>query len=342
MPSASLPRDTALITNSILLRLIATIGGTVLRGGRRARLSILLYHRVLRENDPLLEGDPDAAHFRQQMTLLSQYFNVLPLGTAIEGLKAGRLPPRSVCVTFDDGYRDNADIALPVLREFQIPATFFVASGYLNGGRMFNDSIIEAVRQMKNGEMDLTAEGLGKHMINGIASRKQLIDRIIGSTKYRPPMERNQIAERIAEIVGADLPTDLMMSSEQVRELSEAGMEIGGHTVTHPILREIPDAEAAREVAQGREELVSITGQRINSFAYPNGKPDTDYAPQHVRMAAAAGFSAAVSTAWGVSTRQTDRYQLARFTPWDRTPSRFALRLVQNGLRPFEPAAATQ
>lgn len=317
-----------------LLRVLTPLAGTALRGGANGRLSILIYHRVLAAADPLLDGEPDAAAFRAQMALLVSGFNTLRLSDAVERVQTGHLPPRAVCVTFDDGYRDNAETALPILK-LGIPATFFIATGYLDRGRMFNDSVIEAIRQAPGGAIDLTGLGLGSHTLTDTASRKALIEHIVGEIKYRPARQRSAFAERIAEAAGVELPADLMMSFDQVREVSGAGMDIGGHTVTHPILREIPDEQAEREITRCREELAALTGQSPRIFAYPNGKPGRDYGPQHVRMVKSAGFAAAVSTAWGVSTRETDRYQLARFTPWDRTLPRFVLRLVQNGLRPL-------
>lgn len=328
-----------MILDRLLVRAVSAFAGAVLRGGPRGRLSILLYHRVLAAPDPLLGGDPDTNTFRAQMALLKNIFNVLPLSEAIERLQSSSLPARAVCVSFDDGYRDNAELALPILSELGVPGTFFIATGYLDNGRMFNDSVIEAVRQAPEGNVDLTALQLGRHTITDLESRKRLIRHVIESIKYRRSDERARVAEQIAEHWGVNLPNNLMMSSQQVRELTAAGMEIGGHTVTHPILAEVPDGEAEREIRQGREELAALTGQPLKVFAYPNGKPGTDYFPRHPAMVEKAGFAAAVSTAWGVSTRETHRYRLARFTPWDRELPRFALRMVQNGLRPLRNAA---
>ncbi len=121
-----------------------------------------------------------------------------------------------------------------------------------------------------------------------------------------------------------------MMREEQVRELHAAGMEIGAHTVTHPILLNTAPDAARREIVESGRRLAEIVRQPIRLFAYPNGKPGVDYGPEHVAMVRDAGYAAAVSTGWGVATAQSDRFQLPRFTPWDRTPGRFALRLIRN------------
>jgi peptidoglycan/xylan/chitin deacetylase (PgdA/CDA1 family) len=299
-------------------------------GGDRGRLSILIYHRVLPEPDPLLPGEVDAGTFHWHLQLVSRLFTPLPLSEAVSRLREGTLPPRALCITFDDGYADNATVALPMLREAGVPATFFVATEYLDNGMMFNDRIIETVRRLPAGTHDLIDLSLGRHDLNGPESRVSAYTEIIRKAKYLPQEEREALSHRLAERAGETLPADLMMRPDQVRELREAGMEIGGHTASHPILTRLDDTEALREMCHGRESLQEILGEPVTLFAYPNGKPGQDYDARHVAMAREAGFEAAVSTAWGVSTRGSDLHQLPRFTPWDQTPLRFTARLARN------------
>lgn len=298
--------------------------------GRRARLSILIYHRVLPEPDPLLPGDPDAASFRWQMRLLARHFHPLPLDEAVSRLRNGTLSARAVSVTFDDGYADNVTVAMPILREESVPATFFIAAGYLNGGRMFNDTVIETVRRLPAGEVDLTEEGAGVRRIESDADRVGLYTDLIRGLKYLPPEERNARAEALADRSGVRPPTELMMTTEQLRELAAAGMGIGGHTLTHPILTRVDRDTARREIGEGKVQLEALLNRPVTLFAYPNGRPGQDYAPEHVKLARDCGFQAAVSTGWGTAGRDTDPFQLPRFTPWDRTPLRFGLRLARN------------
>jgi peptidoglycan/xylan/chitin deacetylase (PgdA/CDA1 family) len=89
-------------------------------------------------------------------------------------------------------------------------------------------------------------------------------------------------------------------------------------------------ADARREIEESRDRLAAIINEPISLFAYPNGQPGRDYGPQHVRMVREAGFDAAVSTAAGVASSACDLFQLPRFTPWDRRPAKFALRLLLN------------
>ena len=128
----------------------------------QARLSVLIYHRVLAAPDLLRPWEPDRDRFRRQMELLASNFKVLNLGEAVQRLAEGRMPPRAACVTFDDGYADNAAIARPVLEELQLPATFFIATGYLDGGRMWNDTVIESLRLLGGTPTRPFGPGIGR------------------------------------------------------------------------------------------------------------------------------------------------------------------------------------
>ena len=300
--------------------------GMLAPGGCRG-LSILVYHRVLAQPDRLFPDQVDAGRFAAQLDVLAHCFNVLPLGEAVARLRAGTLPPRAASITFDDGYADNHDVALPLLRGRGLHATFFIAVGYLDGGRMWNDTVIEMVRQAA-GQVDLAQLGLGIHPARTLEEKRVAVDALLAALKYRPMVERAELTAEIEARAGT-LPANLMMSSAQVRALDSAGMDLGAHTVNHPILAGLPDAVARAEIMAGREMLQQLAVSRVRLFAYPNGKPGKDYGPEHVAMVRQLGFDAAVSTAWGRSAR-ADLYQLPRFTPWDRQPLRFALRLAHN------------
>lgn len=307
--------------NGALIRMLSP-------GGARARHQILIFHRVLPEPDPLLPSEPDRATFDRLITAVKERFQVLPLSQALDMLDADELPPASLSITFDDGYADNAQQALPVLQDHELSATFFVSTGFLDGGRMWNDTVLEAVRRLPEGEVDLSAVGLGVHPVSD-AGRTQLSRSLLTMIKHRAPQQRTDMVAAIAAQVDG-LPDDLMMTGPQVRELYAAGMEIGAHTVNHPILTRLSDAEARQEMADGKEQLEALLGNPVGLFAYPNGKAGQDYSPVHAQMAEQLGFRAALTTDPGVTTRSSDRWRLPRFTPWDRSERGFVLRLLMN------------
>jgi peptidoglycan/xylan/chitin deacetylase (PgdA/CDA1 family) len=160
--------------------------------------------------------------------------------------------------------------------------------------------------------------------------KRAAIDRLIGGIKHLAGERRTEAVARVVESCKAALPDDLMLTHTQIRELRRAGMGIGAHTVTHPILAKSADAVARREIADSRDFLAGVVGERIGLFAYPNGKIDSDYTASHAAMAETLGFDAALATNWGVCTGASDIYQLPRFTPWDVARWRFGLRLLMN------------
>lgn len=293
------------------------------------RLSILIFHRVLPGPPPFPSGDPEAAHFAALMGRVRDWFHPLPLAEALHRLAAGDLPPRALCVTFDDGYADNLGVAWPILKRLGIPATVFVASGFLDGGIMWNDRVIEAVDRCPGDRLDLTELGLGVHRLSDPAQRARVATGLLAALKYRPVGEREALAREIGARHAPDMASP-MLTRAQLRQLSAEGVEIGGHTVNHPILAGTEDRLARGEIAADKEELEGLLGERLRFFAYPNGKAGRDFAPIHAQMAQDLGYQAAVTTEPGVSTAATGRFELRRFTPWDRTPLRFGLRLLLN------------
>lgn len=298
--------------------------------GARGRLSVLIFHRVLAQPDPLDPALPVAAEFERRMRWMRDWFNVLPLGDAVERLYAGTLPSRALAITFDDGYADNEEIAAPILARLGLSATFFVSTGYLDGGCMWNDRVIEAMRSSSRGSIDLGPLDLGEHALATPAQRCAAADAVLDRIKHLEPARRQAVTDSIVELAGAPAMPRLMMRPEQVRSLVRQGMEIGGHTVTHPILARLSPDEAQAEIRDGKRALEDMIGRPLRLFAYPNGIPGLDYGAEHARMVRESGFDAAVSTAWGAGSQHSDRFQLPRFTPWDHTRLRYGARLVAN------------
>jgi len=301
--------------------------------GPGGRLSTLIFHRVVPTPDPLFPDEVHAAQFDTLCGWLRHWCHVLPLDEATKRLADGTLPARAATITFDDGYADNHDVALPILRKHGLNATFFIATGFLNGGRMWNDTLVETVRCCRSDALDLRgtqADALGVLPMQTVAQRRQAIAQLLAAAKYKAPVDRDAWVADLAARAGGPLPNDMMMTDDQVRALRHAGMLIGGHTVNHPILASLGTDAVRDEIARGRDTLQAILGQRVGLFAYPNGKPGRDYQPAAVDVVRSLGFDAAVSTVPGAGRQGTDLFQLPRFTPWDRSAAKFGLRLARN------------
>jgi peptidoglycan/xylan/chitin deacetylase (PgdA/CDA1 family) len=308
--------------------LIRTLMSVASPAGPRGRLSVLIFHRVLPAPDALFPHETHARSFDEVCGWLKSWFNVLPLDQAVAQLRNGSLPARAACITFDDGYADNHDVAAPILKRHGLSATFFIATGFMDGGRMWNDTVIESVRQAGMATLDLGR--LGCFPIATVSEKRAAIDSVIRQIKYLPIAERLVLAAEVADAAHVDLPDNLMMTSTQVKALRHWGMQIGAHTVSHPILARLAAEEARHEIKSSKDHLEDLLGEHVGLFAYPNGKPGEDYDAKTVEIVRSLGFDAAFSTQWGTSGMEDDLFQIRRFTPWDRSRLRFGFRLIRN------------
>jgi len=314
----------------VATRLIRSAGDAIApRGKGDGRLCILNYHRILSTPDPLLNSEPTVDTFRWQMDMLATCFNVLPLHDAVQMLQTERMPPRAVAITFDDGYRSTYDLALPVLREYALQATVFVTTGHIEKGSMWNDIILEATRRLPDGELELHDIGCGSYPLYTNADRQNTAMALTERAKYLPPPQRTQLNHKLEALAGVPLDQELMLTQDMVRTLSRNNIEIGGHTITHPILTRIDDDAARAEIVGNKQQLEAIVDKPLRLFAYPNGKQGVDFDARHVQMVGEAGYAAAFTTAVGPATRHSSCFEIPRSRPWDGMPLMFAGRLLQ-------------
>jgi len=296
----------------------------------RNKLSILIYHQVVKDIDPMRPDNPTGDEFRWHMQLLRDYFNPISLAKAARHLRDRDLPANSVCITFDDGYLNNLQVAQPILETFSIPATVFVATGFCNGSNMWNDRLIDLVGNPHLTTLHLNALDMGSVKVSSWESRGKLVDKILPDLKYQEYCQRERIIDALYLENGAQEAPRKMMSQKEIALLAQKGVDIGAHTVDHPILKSLPAEEQRRQIAQSKELLENVTGFPVTGFAYPNGKPGSDYDEATLQIVKETGFDYAVSTTGGISTPDTSSYELNRFTPWDKNPVKFHLRMLRN------------
>lgn len=318
---------------SLLFRVMTALAAPA---GERSRLSVFYFHRTPAEPDPLLSSEPDARTFDRILGWIGSQFRVLDPLEACDRLYDGTLPSRPAIITFDDGYRDNFTVALPILQQHRVQAAFFVATSFLDGTMMFNDRVIEAIRRCVGESVALVGmEGRPVRLpVRSDRERRAAIDTALATVKHLAPDARE---ERVAQLEReAGLPANgtaslpMMMDADQISKLHRAGMRIGGHTRTHPILVNLDDDAARMEIEGGLADLAGITGEHPLIFAYPNGRRGTDFDSRHVRMLERLRLRFAFTTHAGVATSAVSKLELPRFTPWDRTRIRFATRALIN------------
>tara|TARA_R110002110_G_scaffold414983_1_gene647350 strand:- start:35571 stop:36515 length:945 start_codon:yes stop_codon:yes gene_type:complete len=301
------------------------------RWAGRGKLSILIYHQVLAAFDPLRPSEPVAEQFDWQMALLARHFTPLSLSDALAQLQAGCLPANAVCVTFDDGYTNNLTVAQPILERHGIPATVYVATAFSEGGNMWNDRVLHLFADSERGRLNLWQESIE---LGDWESRRRLAQHCLDELKYLHWQERTARVDALYQLNDIAEAPPMMLTPEQVRALANLGVEIGAHTVHHPILRELAVAAQREEIEQSRAQLEAWTGRPVRHFAYPNGRLGRDLDQQTQKQVREAGFQSAVITNSGVAGAGTSPWLLPRFTPWDRVPWRFQARLLRNQLAP--------
>ena len=238
---------------------------------------VLNYHRMgdvaATELDPGLFS-ATAAELDAQLALLARHFEVVPPSDLVERPKARG---RRVLITFDDGYRDNHELALPVLRRHGAVATFFVVPGFIDHPRLgWWDEIAWMVRHAPADALELPEHGFPRLDLGDDGARLRAADALSGHYKELPGERTAAFMELLAERTGsgrgpAELARDLWMSWDQVRELRDAGMVIGGHTVNHPVLGRLPRGEQAAEIDGCARRLREELGIAMRYFSYPVG-----------------------------------------------------------------------
>jgi peptidoglycan/xylan/chitin deacetylase (PgdA/CDA1 family) len=257
------------------------IGGLARRVGSWTGVLVLNYHRVGTPDGNGFEPDlysADAESFAAQAQIVARHFDVVGPDDLIARPKA---PGRRVLITFDDGYRDNYEVALPVLRMLGIPASFFVIPGYIDEPVVaWWDEIAWMLANAPADRLELPQYGLGSVDLTDEREVRSASAGLAGIYKTLPGSRTATFLDTLGERTGAgrapaDLARDTWMTWDQVRELQQNGMTIGGHTLTHPILARHDRATQEREVEGCAQRLREELGTEMDSFSYPVGLAGT-------------------------------------------------------------------
>lgn len=287
---------------------------------------ILIYHRVNDENDPFFPAIPVSV-FRKQMFYLSQNYHVMSLEEILLTGTHTRLPKNTIAITFDDGYMDNYTYAFPILKEFKLPATIFLSTGYIGVDEaIWHDRVFNAWRQTR--VSSFVFEGF-KYSMNTLEEKLKVQDAILDYLKRLRPGNRLKNIQRLEEqlhISKDEKPQNIMLKWPMIKEMYNHGISFGAHTVTHTILTALPIDSVRKEVYQSKEAIEDILKVPICLFAYPNGKGE-DFNSEVKEIIKDAGFLGAVTTIFGTNRGFQDEFELKRIITWDFCLPSFALKL---------------
>jgi peptidoglycan/xylan/chitin deacetylase (PgdA/CDA1 family) len=304
----------------------------------RHRAVILLYHRIAdAASDPyLLCVSP--AHFEEQLRVVRQIARPLPLAELARRAGDGSLPPRSVAVTFDDGYSDNFHTAKPLLERVGVPATFFVTSGDAGRTREFwwdelQCIMLESAELPRRLSIDVSGERI-EHDLGASALRSPAVDdgaRAWSVEDTHAPTPRHAVLRELharllrmrpqaqsdaldglrawAGIAPPVRATHRALDAGEIAALADGELcDVGAHTVSHPALPHEPVEAQRHELRRSRAVLEEWTGRSITGFAYPYGF----YADATVREARAAGYDYACACLGHPVRRDSDPFLLPR------------------------------
>jgi glycosyltransferase involved in cell wall biosynthesis/peptidoglycan/xylan/chitin deacetylase (PgdA/CDA1 family) len=327
--------------------------------GRRRRQqnagtwTILAYHRIGAAPDAT--GGPDTVdpgRFLAHLRYLCRRYTVVTIGEALERLREGRMPDRPLLsITFDDGYRDNVTTALPLLVEAGCKATLYVTLEAVREGlppwthRLEADllRLLGSPGGSRTHAGDPLHESLAALLRDAPARRgaaRRAVAGLIDRARSLPDPERQAICRQAAALAGDDpgaaagtrnaagppAPTAAMVRGDDLRAWQEAGMEIGSHTVSHPILSRLAAEDCGRELIESRQGLEQLLGQPVRHLAYPNGRHG-DWNAAVIEAAKSAGYDSAVTTVDGVNEPWADRFTLRRICVGDESLPAFATRV---------------
>lgn len=306
---------------SFLYRLAAGSGvpAVVHRSLLRKRLAILMYHGVAA--GPLATPDwcfIEAGRFARQMELLARRCEVLPLLEALDRLRAGRIVRPTACITFDDGYLNNAAVALPILRRLGLPATIFLTTELIGtDDTVWFCRLHEAVSRASVPDLNwggerwpLACPADRAAASAGLQARLKRLDHDSMLAACRELIA--SLGDDPGRPIGKDSPYR-MLDRPAVGELAASGLiELGAHGHGHAILTRVAPRRADEEIERSVRAVEALTGKPCRAFAYPNGGPE-DFGPAAVETLKRLGVQAAVTTIEGPNLAPTDPLRLRRY-----------------------------
>lgn len=272
---------------------------------------LLMYHRFSKNSNGHAVSEKV---FEQQLQVIKKFFNPMTLVELAAIKQSGNpLPKHAVVITVDDGYQDFYDIAFPLLKHYKIPATFFVTTGFINQDLwLWPDQVTWLLRNKQATNARVQVAG---RTIDLDRAHSEVWKEIIDTFLTIPNEARLSGLVALAQACGVSLPQEVpekyaASSWHQLKEMQDNGIEIGGHTVSHPSLGHMSELEVAWELNTCMNMLSEHLGQRPRTFCYPNGQP-ADYSEAVKRITKEAGFTAAV-------TAFSDRHNLDLPYAWRR------------------------
>lgn len=288
----------------------------MLRYSKSHSVVLIAYHSIneYREDRIRVTNIVRPTIFEAQVQYLASTANIITLKEYLDHIEERKpILNKSVVVTFDDGYKDNLTIALPILQKYGVPATFFIATGYIGTGKVkWEDELSCVIRRSKKESISISLPtGNFPFDISSDKAKFQAIDYLVKVLSTFSQADRHQVLDQVKgqSDVKCDGQTGVMMSWDDVRQLANTpGFSIGSHTITHQRLTRISPDDVAFEITSSKVNLENEIGAPVALFAYPNGEFNQDV----ISAVQRAGYSCAVTIEYGKNDIKSDPYRLKR------------------------------
>lgn len=281
---------------------------------------MLMYHRfAAAESDPHVVG-VSAKRFEEQVAYIARHYNPVTVTEMIRGCFEGeQLPRHAIAITVDDGYEDFYRIAWPILRRYKVPATFYVTTGFVDGGLwLWPDQltwILDNAPRSAGSHTPFRDGGEAVVPPSTPEMQRQLFSHLVGYLLRISDEKKHAFLRNLAAHWGLRVPDKAPgwaspVTWAQLAEMQADGLEVGGHTVTHPSLSQVNLEQARKEIMGARDAIVANLGDRPRSFCYPNGTQE-DFVAEQVPIIRQANFTGAV-VAFADAQGQSQRYAMRR------------------------------
>lgn len=301
---------------------------------RKRGTVILLYHSISPDSDTCIIADNKVSpeNFEKQMRYIAKRKKVISLATFLDCIGKNKQPKDRIVITFDDGYRDNCEIAVPILKKYDLPATFFIATGLIDGASVF-DKLNHLVMTTKRDKITISLDnGVNKEIsLMNSEDRYAFVKNAIYLLENMAHERQLDFLKSISQLHGDTFNFEqynpkVMMSWEECEMMSTYNdISFGVHTVSHANLAKLSLEEAKEEITISREELEAHIERQVAFFSYPHSKGSDSSIVKILRQC---GFQCALTGGLGINKGNADLFRLKRFAVPNDSGLLFKFRLL--------------
>jgi len=283
---------------------------------------ILRYHSV--NDDPVWTGDymqetlvVAPGDFEKHVSHLVERYRIVSVDQLVDAMRRGRaIDARTVAITFDDGYEDNFRFAFPILRRHGATATFYVTTGAVADEEiLWTVRLRHAVRRSRQRALCLSFLRDRTVDLSTDEAREEAIKLLTTIFKQSSRLRADAVLDEVLDRCGVgfeDGGRRIMMNWDEIAEMHRAGMTIGSHSVGHYNLPSLDAHELTAQVSESKARLEDALGERVDHFAYPNGRVSSHFDARVARVVAEEGFRSAVTSVRGYVSARHSPYCLPR------------------------------